>query len=138
MVSPFDAVFGGVASDLVSLFGVQQGSNDANLGSYTSIGFGRVDPSTGSATNPEDVQTLDMSPPISFKIGDLVPGTVEAGDCKVLVDGRGWDAVFPSVQPKVSDVIKINGRSFRVINPNPIYSGNQVAVYKMQVREGHA
>ena len=138
MSTPFDAIFGEVGQDLIGLFGVQQGSSDTAKGSYSNVTFGRVNRTTNEATKTGSVEAIDMSPPIAYKIGDLVPGAIEAGDCKILISGNDWRAAFPTTQPKVGDIISINGISFNVENPNPIYSGNDVAVYKMQVRQGHA
>ena len=138
MTTPFDTVFRDVGKDLVGLFGVQQGGSDAAKGQYTSIAFGKVNKSTGTATNPTTIKTLDMSPPLSYKKEDVEPGLIEVGDCKIIIAAIDWDAAFPGVQPKTNDIILVNGHTFRVIEPNPITSGNLVAAYKMQVRDGHA
>lgn len=150
MSTPFDIIFGEVATDLIELFGVQQGEVSGGLpatlpatldsakGSYTVITFGKVDLDTNEAPKTVNTHDLDMSPPIKFKIKDLEPGLIEAGDCQLLIAGRDWDAAFPNDQPKVGDILSVNNVKFFVINPNPIYSGNDVAVYKMQVRQGHA
>lgn len=138
MSTPFDTTFGAVAKDLIGLFGVQQGGTDVANGSYTKVTFGRIDDDTNEATKTVDTQAIDMSPPIKFKIKDLEPGIIEAGDCQVLISGTDWVAAFPGEIPATDDILSINGEPFFVINPNPIYSGNDVAVYKMQVRQGHA
>ena len=138
MSTPFDDTFGAVATDLIGLFGVQQGSPTAAKGSYSQVTFGRVDPDTNEATKVAGTQTIDMSPPISYKIKDLVPGLIEAGDCKVLIAGDDWNTAFPDSKPVIGDIISINNVKFFVKNPNPIYSGNDVAVYKMIVGQGHA
>ena len=138
MSTPFDDVFGEVAADLIGLFGVQQGGSDTTKGQYSKVTTGRVDPATSIATKAANAQAIDMSPPLKFKIKDLLPGLIEAGDCQVMIAGLDWLAVFPNDVPAVGDIVSINNVSLFVINPNPIYSGNDVAVYKMQVRQGHA
>ena len=138
MSTPFDTVFGEVAADLIELFGVQQGDSDATKGQYTKVSFGRVDPATNVATKTGSSKAIDMSPPLQYKIKDLVPGVIEAGDCQLLIAGTDWVEAFPGEVPATIDIISVNSVNFYVINPNPIYSGNDVAVYKMQVRQGHA
>lgn len=137
MSTPFDDIFRGVGKDLIGLFGVQQGDNDVAKGAYTSIGFTKVDKSTGETVNTSVTAAIDMSPPLQYSIEDVPPGLIVAGDCQIFIAAIDWDAAF-SRQPQVNDLISVNGKSFRVIQPNPITSGNLVAAYKMQVREGHA
>ena len=138
MSTPFDAIFGDVANDLVGLFGVQQGGSDPVKGQYEKVTFGAVDLDTNEATKAANAQTIDMSPPLKYKTKDLVPQLIEADDCKVIISGQDWVSAFPSETPAVGDILTINGENFFVVNPNPIYSGNDVAAYKMQCRQGHS
>jgi len=133
MVTAFDTVFRDVAKNLISLFGVT-----STAGEYTSIAFSAIDVDTSAPTgNVSTTLPLNMSPPLKFAIGDVDGTTITTKDMQIIIAGPDWDAQF-SVQPTVNDILKVNGLAFRVINPNPIYSGNLVAAYKMQVRAGHA
>lgn len=144
MSTPFDTIFGKMAKDIVGLFGVQQGDSDVLKGSYNKVANGRVDPNTNVATRVSNIQAIDMSPPIAYKIENMklgferstAPSLIQAGDCQILIAGQDWDTAFPNDQPQTDDVITINNFAFFVVEPNPIYSGNDVAVYKMQVRKG--
>ena len=138
MSTPFDDVFGEVATDLIELFGVQQGDSDLTKGSYSQVTFGRVDRKTREATKTVVTKALDMSPPLAYKIKDLIPGLIEAGDCKILIAGRDWDVAFPGSSPKTNDIISVNNISFFIKPLEPIYSGNDVALYVLRVRQGHA
>ncbi|HHZ64113.1 MAG TPA: hypothetical protein EYN51_01215 [Flavobacteriales bacterium] len=77
-----------------------------------------------------------MSPPIGYKQGDIDGETIRRDDFKIFVAGADWDAAFPAEELKPNEVLIINGITVRVLDPNPIYSGDQVALYAMQCRKG--
>jgi hypothetical protein len=88
----------------------------------------------GGSTN---VQSVPMSPPIRYKQAELSNTNIQFDDFQIYIAAEDFEAVFGAgakVEPE--DIIQINGITLRIIEPNPIYSGEQVAVYKIQVRKG--
>jgi len=62
----------------------------------------------------------------------LMPGSlVTAGDRFVLIAGQ---SLLQAGEPGDSDVLEIDGVDWEIINIQPIYSGEDVAIYSLLVR----
>lgn len=127
-MAAFDNTFRAVGTTLTSLFGFS--------GTYISIVDNGIDTSTGLPSLSENSQPITVTPPAEYKV-EAIDGTiVQSHDMFTLVAGEAWDAVFPSIQPEIGDKMTINNQEYAVVNPNPVYSGEQIAVYKIQLRRG--
>ena len=131
MPTVFDATFRALAKKLVAKFGV-------STGIYTKITHGTMNDNTnkveGSTTN---AQPLIMSPPVRYEQSEINGTTIKYDDFKIYITAPDFEDVFgASVKVEPEDILEVNGITLRIIEPNPIYSGEQVAVYKIQVRKG--
>ena len=56
-------------------------------------------------------------------------GLIEAGDRKILVEAAGLPFT-----PKAGDSVTFNNESWKIESPGPIYAGDTVVLYQMQIR----
>jgi len=131
MATVFDTKFRALAVKLINRFGVTLGN-----GTIKRVTPGLMNQDTGKIGNTTSDQIIPMSPPIGYKQGDIDGETIRRDDFKIFVAGADWDAAFPAEELKPNEVLIINGITVRVLDPNPIYSGDQVALYAMQCRKG--
>lgn len=127
----FDTKFRALAKNLIGKFGV-------TTGVYTSIGVGVMNDDTNSIEMQDSAQqNLVMSPPVRFDRRDIDGTLITYDDFRVYIAAPDFeDAFTSSTFPKTSDILEINGITLSVIQPNPIYSGELVAAYRLQVRKG--
>lgn len=63
---------------------------------------------------------------------------VEKGDLQVLVAAKDVPAAFAAPLntdlPQLADEVVIDGAAYRVVGIDPVYSGEQVATWQLQVR----
>lgn len=63
---------------------------------------------------------------------------VERGDLRVQVPAKDIPAAFAAPlneePPRLADEVVIDGATYRVVGLDPVYSGEQVAVWSLQVR----
>lgn len=87
---------------------------------------GAYNPATGERINTESTDTFNGY----LKVADegLVDGeTYLAGDAILLIAGSDHT-------PVVGDKYMIDGKEWEAINPIPVRSGSQIALYKVHVR----
>ena len=133
MATSFDLKFRALAVKLIKKFGVTLGN-----GTVARVTPGVMDQSTGKIVNTTDVKIISMSPPVRYKQKDIDGTSIQSDDFKVFIAGADWDAAFPGEELKPNEVLILNGITVRVLEPNPVYSGDLIALYAMQCRKGSA
>lgn len=131
MPTVFDKKFRKLAKKLLKKFGI-------TTGSYTQITTGVFDDDSNTVSNSENTQQIQMSPPLGYSQQDRALETIQADDFKIFIAGPDWDDKFPITQPEVSDRIVLPFGAFTVVFIKPIYSGELIAAYQLQVRKGSA
>ena len=134
MPTEFDTKFRALGKKLVGKFGVTTGTYRS--ASRTPINPMDIISGGGEVTNTSNDQAITMSPPLRYKKMDIDGSTIQSHDMYVIISGEDWDVAYPSATPQANDSLIINSENFIVINPDLIYSGEQVAAYKIQVRRG--
>jgi hypothetical protein len=127
-MAAFDSTFRAVGTTLTNLFGF--------TATYTSVVDGGIDTSTGLPSLSETPQSLIVTPPAEYTVEATDGTVVQIHDMFTLIAGEAWDEAFPTIQPQIGDKMTINNQEYAVVNPNPVYSGEQIAVYKIQLRRG--
>lgn len=88
------------------------------------------DPSTGDTTTTTTDYNANAAPPEQFNL-DKVDGTlVQAGDVILAVPAKGL-----SISPNTSDKAKFDGDTYTIASVRPRYSGEQVALWELQLRK---
>ena len=131
MATAFDIRFRALAVRLIAKFGVTIGN-----GVVVRYTPGVMDQATGKIVVAEDSQTVPMSPPVDYKKGDIDGTNIQEDDFIIYIAGADWDDAFPAEELKPHELLTVNGISTRVIQPNPIYSGDLIAAYAAQCRRG--
>ena len=118
-----DATLRPVARQLINQFGktvtlskVTQGTYDPVSGTYSS----------GCTTD----HTVKVSPPESYDQADIDGSLVQRDDFEVQLAALGAPAI-----PEIGDTITMDGESYSIITAPPVYSGELIAVYKLQCRK---
>lgn len=126
MSGALDSVFcglNGVAKMLVDEYGT--------TAQVKSISDGGYDPRTGTATEGTAViVTVHCSPPAAYDWQDINGQSVLQGDVKILVPATEMEN-----PPKPGAIISVRGDDFQVVRCSPIASGNQIAVWEIQLRK---
>lgn len=103
-----------VASSLVSTFGASIVYRAVTRGTYN------------TETGKRETTTTDYS--VRAVVGrvrqDLFGTVIKAGDWRVQIA-----ALSLPVTPSTNDVMVVNGESLRIMQIDPVYSGDQVATY---------
>ena len=89
------------------------------------------DPATG--TGSESIfktVTAKASPPIDFEQRYVNDDSVKRGDVKIFLAAKNL-----SFTPIIDMEVKFDGISFKAIAVLPIYSGEQVAAFEVQLRK---
>lgn len=131
MATPADIRFRALAVKMIAKFGVSAGN-----GAIVRYTPGPMNQATGEIDLVEDSQSVPMSPPVQYKKADVDGTNVQADDFKVYIPGPDWDAAFSGESMKPNEQLTLNGIPVRIIEPNPIYSGDLIAVYAAQCRRG--
>lgn len=123
----FDNIFAGqngVASTLVDLFGVSGVV-------YTHVVKGEYDPLTDTlAEDDVIVKTVTTTPIAKFTTDEIAKLGVQTSDCKVI--GKGID--FEGVSEK-TDTVTISGKTYMIVKAFPVYSGDSISAFTLQLRE---
>lgn len=129
MPTVFDTKFRALATKLVTKFGITNGT-------YTKITHGTMNDDTnkvegGSVT----ANVIPMSPPIRYNQTDVDGTLIRSDDYLIYIPAPDFEDAFgASAEIETVDFIEVDSRKLRIINTDPIYSGEQIAVYKLQVR----
>lgn len=94
---------------------------------------GEYDPISGLSGMPRTTNySVKISPPERYSRQDVATGqgAIQQDDFRVLVAASAL-SIEPSAQ---TDTLRVAGTVFKVIALAPVYSGDQVAAYEMQVR----
>ena len=122
MAGALDKVMRSVAKNLIGSFGTT-----AVITTYTG---GTYDPITDATIPGEGVQTvITCSPPSEYK-SYVIDGTrIQTGDMKILIPALVYETA-----PTTDQTVTIRGDTYKVIGVMPISSGNQEAVWEVQLR----
>ena len=113
-----DAGMIGLARSLSTAFGTDVTITYVTAGSFNPA-TQTATPSTSTSSVPAVISTFDLLE---------VSGLVEAGDVKVDVPAQGV------TEPKSDDTVTIGSDVYQVISVRTTYSGDQAALYELQVR----
>lgn len=131
MPTKFDPIFRKLAKDMVALFGVTNGM-------YNQISPGKMNDDTNTVQIGQNSQKMQMSPPLRYARENVDGTKIRSDDSRIYIAAPDFEDVFSDEVPKTDDTICVNEILFKVIKPHPIYSGDQVAAYRLQCRRGHA
>lgn len=163
MATEFDTKFRSLAVKLVGKFGVSEGNSKYISLTRGDTDPSAILSSGGDIEETETEFDIKMTPPLRYKKEDIDGSVIQTHDTYVFIAGKDWDEtiagvidlptgninVFPMTfpfvfavdpivvsPPKVSDQVLINTENLTIISIEPIYSGDQVAAYKLQLRRG--
>ena len=120
-MATLDALFPGLAARLIDRFGAS-----ASLETVTKTD----DLTTGKVAESVATAELKITPPEPFSIG-LIDGTlVEAGDMTTLVAAQS----LSSIPVANRDRLVFAAETWRIVTVGPIYSGDDVTAYRLQLR----
>jgi hypothetical protein len=125
MATKFDNKFSALAIRLINKFGTTQ--------SYSGSRGGTLDADMNVVPGETIDTTIKMSPLVDFDQESIDNTTVLSGDAKVYIAGLDWSGIS-SEDPKVGDIITYEGRAYSVEKPNPLWSGNLVSAWELQIR----
>lgn len=120
MASPLDGPLRAVAKNVMRRFGAE--------GTIEYVGTGTYNPTTGTASSDVD-KTLTAKGLVERYTSAEIDGTlVLRGDLKWTVAALGIDA------PRPNDLVTIDEKRHTVISVSPTWSGEEVALYALQLR----
>lgn len=73
--------------------------------------------------------TVKVTPPFGYDERLITTEIIRADDSFILIAGSGLQFT-----PKMGDFVTIKGVKWRVARSQPLYSGEQVAAYQLQLR----
>ena len=117
-MATLDAGFRWLAKTLSTAFGTDITITYVTAGSFNPT-TQTATPSTSTSSVPAVISEFDVLE---------VNGLVEAGDVKVDVPALGI------TEPKADDTVTIGSDVFQVVSVRTTYSGDQAALYELQVR----
>jgi hypothetical protein len=87
-------------------------------------------PGTGVTTNTTTSYTgVVITPPEPYKQNRINETTIKTGDVMTSVSQSAI-----SFTPQIGDAVTLNGADWEVVAVNWVYSGEQVALYELQLR----
>lgn len=95
----------------------------------TRVTEGTYDPATGSISAESVVTSTPFALIEDYKGIDFISGMIEKTDRKVTIPAKGQD------EPAPNDRLSIDGVTYSVISVGVVWSGEQAALYVMQVRK---
>lgn len=120
---PLDAPLRAVSQKVIDKFGQSVTLRIVTAGAY--------DPTTRSATNTDTDQTVNgivMKPSLgSSQFSEN--GGVRLGDRLVTIPAKNL-----TTAPDTSSLVVIDSKEYEVVEVNPVYSGDEVAIYELLVR----
>jgi len=88
------------------------------------------DPATGNTTQTETTHLVNAVPPQAFSRTRIDGSLIQEGDTLVALPAQPL-----SNAPTTEDKLRFGGETWTVIAVDPIYSGEKVALYNLQVRQ---
>ncbi len=122
MATEFDTEFIALALELINEAGKQVAFKTVSQGAYDAA-TGKVAGGTVSTFSSK------VSPPEAYHQRYIDGDTVQVGDVSIMLPSASAGFV-----PAINTVVTIDGLEWRVVGFNPVYSGEQVALYKLQLR----
>lgn len=121
MPGKLDTVFRDLAANLIPEFG----STAAWIKTAEAY-----DASSGKATVTETSNAVVISPPEPYNQSYIDGEVIKLGDAQALLQGKGL-----AFTPDIGDVVLHKSVRWRVVGLNPIYSGELIAAYEVQLRK---
>lgn len=120
---PLDAPLRSVSQKVIDKFGQSVTLRIVTAGSY--------DPSTRTASNTDADQTVNgiITKPSLGASQFSEAGAVRLGDRQVTIPAKNLTTV-----PDTSSLVVIDSKEYEVVEVNPVYSGDEVAIYELLVR----
>lgn len=106
---------------------------------YRRIVAGDYDPQT-SDTWPETKTTATIAVQVEDtnrleKLGFELTGEIRTGDFGLVLAAQAFEEAFGAgLRPEGGDEVDFESKTYRVLQVKPLYSGDQVATYTLQVR----
>lgn len=89
------------------------------------------DPETGKVTEGgETSETQKVSPPAKYDRRYINDDTIQEGDTII-----GLPAKNLTFTPKNGMVVKFDDTTWRIVSMNPLYTGELIALYELQLRQ---
>ena len=120
----FDKIFGkkgGVTTTLLDLMGISA--------TYTHVDK-KYNPLMDSTVNKSTVKTVTISPILRYSAYEIANLHIEKDDAKILGNG----SVYTEIRNGI-DFFTVDGVKWVVVSHDKVYSGNEVALIKFQVRK---
>lgn len=121
MPGKLDSVMVPLANQLIGDFG-KTVSYKQRASSY--------DPSTGKTSFTETETSAIIAPPEPYKQNRIDGTVIQQGDVMTSIAGSSISFV-----PEISDRVLMNGVDWQVVGVNPVFSGELVALYELQLRQ---
>jgi len=98
--------------------------------SFSSVTSSAYDPTTGVTSQATSAKTAKATPPAPYNIMYVDGDIIESGDMETLIAAQGltWTPVVGMAMTWAS------GNVWRVVSVKPIYSGESVCAYSLQLR----
>ena len=120
-MATLDALFPGLAARLIDKFGAT-----ASLESVTKT----EDLASGKVAESVSAAPVKITPPEPFSVGFIDGTLVEAGDLTTLVAAQGLSAA-PTAN---RDRLVFASQAWQIVAVDPIYGGDVVTAYRLQLR----
>lgn len=88
------------------------------------------DAASGKTTFTETVTSAIIAPPEPYKQSRVDGSVVQMGDVMTAIAGSAISFV-----PEISDRVLLNDVDWQVVGVNPVFSGELVAMYELQLRQ---
>lgn len=120
-MATLDALFPGLAARLIDTFGAT-----ASLETVSKTD----DLASGKVSESVSATAVKITPPEPFAIGAIDSTLVQAGDVTTLVAAQGTSATPVANR----DRLVFAAQTWQIVAVDPIYSGDAVAAYRLQLR----
>lgn len=122
MAGALDSLFSSLSKNLIGTFGTG--------GKLISRTAGTYDPETGLSSGSATTEyAVNCSPPEKYSRREIDGTRILDGDLSVMVASADY-----ATKPTTAMTFAVRGQTFGVISVEPISSGNQDAVWKLQLR----
>jgi hypothetical protein len=132
MAGLFDSVFSGVSGVAETLLGTLGITCNVHLKPSENY-----NPATGETVSDEaEIFTVKCSPPANYQINEIDGTNILNGDIKLIIGAAQLKRAITTVNKERLErsTIEINGEYLTVVSVEPIYSGELISAYKLQLR----